>query len=319
MTSGADTDHPEPDVRAAALAAAARTRAQGMHYYGHVLGVTPLRTDGGPGRPHLDVSSAVTPGPVPPAALATIADLAMGSAIRSVVGAGRRLGTVSMTLHHLVPVVRAPVVPDPRVVWLDDEQVNGVARVDLTDAAGVLVGAAQSWFMALPVPAGTALPLLPWERDEPPAVVPLAEHDLTAAERAAVEATVRAAERARRHRTSVSAEPHTPAWTDAAEGSARGTLRIGPELTNRVGHVQGGAVYGIALAAAAHAVGAGLEPAEGSVHFLRPADGDVLTAAASTTRLGRSAAFAEATLTVDDRPVAAGRFAFRPPRPAAPL
>jgi acyl-coenzyme A thioesterase PaaI-like protein len=314
MTSGSSTDHAEPDVRAAALAAAARTRAQGMHYYGHVLGVTPLRTDAGPSRPHLAVSSAVTPGPVPPVALATVADLAMGSAIRSVVGAGRRLGTVSMTLHHLAPVVRAPVVPDPRMVWLDDEQVNGLARVDLTDAAGALVGAAQGWFMALPAPSGTALPLLPWERDELPAVAPLAEHDLTAAERAAVEATVRAAERAHRHRTSASAELTAPTWTDAAEGSARGALRIGPEITNRVGHVQGGAVYGIALAAATRAVGAGLEPAEGHVQFLRPADGDVLTAVASTTRLGRGAAFAEATLTVGDRPVAAGRFAFRPAR-----
>jgi acyl-coenzyme A thioesterase PaaI-like protein len=134
-----------------------------------------------------------------------------------------------------------------------------------------------------------------------------------------VEATVRAAERARRHRTSASAELTAPTWTDAAEGSARGTLRIGPEITNRVGHVQGGAVYGIALAAATRAVGAGLAVAEGHVQFLRPADADVLTAVASTTRLGRGAAFAEATLTVDDRPVAAGRFAFRPPRPAAPL
>ena len=37
MASGPSTDRPEPDVRAAARAAAARTRAQGMHY-GYVLG-----------------------------------------------------------------------------------------------------------------------------------------------------------------------------------------------------------------------------------------------------------------------------------------
>jgi acyl-coenzyme A thioesterase PaaI-like protein len=118
------------------------------------------------------------------------------------------------------------------------------------------------------------------------------------------------ARRAARRRAELTA----PTWTDAAEGNARGTLRIGPEITNRVGHVQGGAVYGIALAAATRAVGAGLEVAEGHVQFLWPADGEVLTAVASTTRLGRGAAFAEATLTVGDRPVAAGRFAFRPAR-----
>jgi acyl-coenzyme A thioesterase PaaI-like protein len=330
MTSGTSpadpvSEHPsgveqEPDIRASAIAAVARTRAHGLHYYGQILGITAAATNGGPARLRLDPDRAVTPGPVPPVALATIADLAMGSSIRDVVGAGRRLGTVSMTLHHIAPVVTAPVIPAPRVIWLDDEQRNGLAGVDLTDATGAPVGAGLGWFMVLPVPDSTNLRLLPWELHELPHVPPVACDELEAHEVAAVEATVRAAERARARGTSVSEELTALTWDEScSEGTARGSLRIGPELTNRVGHVQGGALYGIGIAAAAKAVTASrpaggplLEPADGSWQFLRPGDGAVLVAEATVSRVGRAAAFASVTVTVDGRAVGAGQFAFRP-------
>ncbi len=302
----------EPDIGASAIAAVARTRAQGLHYYGQILGITARPADAGPRRPHLAPDRCVTPGPVPPVALAAVADLAMGSAVRAAVGVGRRLGTISMTLHHLAPVVTAPVRTEASLVWLDADRGNGLARADLTDATGALVGAAQGWFMTLPVPEGTTLRLLPWELDELPPAPDLAPGDLRDSERAAVEATLRAAERARSRGTSVRAELTALTWEDAAgKGTARGSLRIGPELTNRVGHVQGGALYGIGLAAAAHAVGSGFEPADGHWQFLRPGDGDVLVADASVSRLGRGAAFASVRLTADGSPVGAGQFAFR--------
>ncbi|MDP9461880.1 MAG: PaaI family thioesterase, partial [Actinomycetota bacterium] len=266
----------EPDIEASAIAAVARTRAQGLHYYGQILGITASPPADGPRRPYLAPDRCVTPGPVPPVALATIADLAMGSAIRAAVGAGRRLGTTSMTLHHLRPVVTAPVQPDASVVWLDADRRNGLARADLTDATGALVGAAQGWFMALPVPEGVTMRLLPWELDELPAVPDLAPDELRENERAAVDATLRAGARASARGTSVIAELTALTWDDTSDGTARGALRIGPELGNRVGHVQGGALYGIGLSAAARAVGPGFEPADGHWQFLRPGDGDLL-------------------------------------------
>ncbi len=303
---------PEPDVRTAAIGAVARTRAQGLHYYGQVLGMTVSPPADGPPRPYLAPDRCVTPGHVPPVAVAVAADLAMGSAVRAAVGAGRRLGTTSMTLHHLCPGVTAPVRTAASVVWLDADRRNGLARADLTDATGTLVGAAQGWFMALPVPEGVTLRLLPWELDDLPAVPDLAHEDLREDERAAVDATLRAGERARAHGTSVSAELTALTWDDTAEGTARGSLRIGPELGNRVGHVQGGALYGIGLAAAARAVGPGFAPADGHWQFLRPGDGELLVAEASVSRLGRKAAFACVRLTTDGRPAGAGQFAFRP-------
>ncbi|MCV2490634.1 thioesterase family protein [Geodermatophilus sp. YIM 151500] len=336
MGSGAaPTDRPDggiggdPDVEAAALRAVARTRALGMHFYGHVLGITARRPPGAPPHPWLEPDAAVTPGPVPPVSVAAIADLAMGSAVRAEVGAGRRLGTVTMALHHLAPDVRAPVTPAASVVSLDADRRHALARCELTDASGAVVAAAQGWFMALPVPGGARLPLLPWERDEPPDPPVPAWDALRPDERAAVEATLRAGARARARGTSVSAELTAPTWeAGTAEGTARGRLRIGPALTNRVGHVQGGALYGIGLAAAARAVGPAAgppdgsrepadgprpDPADGYWQFLRPGDGDELVAEASVTRRGRSAAFAAVTVTVDGVPVGTGSFAFRPP------
>jgi acyl-coenzyme A thioesterase PaaI-like protein len=302
---------PDAQVRDAAVAAVARTRALGMHYYGHVLGVA--TSPAGRPRPHLAPTRSVTPDVVPPVSLAAVADLAMGSALRAATTPGRRLGTVSMTLHHAGSDARPPIAADASVVWMDPEETQGVTRCDLTDAGGRPVGVAQGWFMGLPVPDGVRLRLLPWELPEPPEIAPLTYGELDADERAAVAATVEAAQRARDRGTSVSEELTEPAWSDPpAEGTARGTLMIGPALANRVGHVQGGAVYGIAVAAAARAVGPGLAVAEGHVQFLRPAAGTVLTAEARVTRRGRGAAFAEATLTVDDRTVATGLFAFRP-------
>ncbi|WP_324275558.1 PaaI family thioesterase [Blastococcus brunescens] len=144
---------------------------------------------------------------------------------------------------------------------------------------------------------------------------PLSADDLDPQERAAVEATIQAAERARARGTSVGEELTAPHWdTGAPEGTARGTLRIGPELTNRVGHLQGGALYGIGLAAADRAVqttGDPLDPADGSWQFLRPGDGTDLVVEATVARRGREAAFATVTLTVDGRAVGAGQFAFR--------
>ena len=302
----------EPDVRASAMRAVARTRVQGLHFYGQVLGMTVSPPAEGPPRPHLAPDRCITPGPVPPVAVAVAADLAMGSAVRAAVGAGRRLGTTSMTLHHLSPVVTAPVRTAASVVWLDADRHNGLARADLTDATGALVGAAQGWFMALPVPAGVNLRLLPWELRELPAVPDLVPEELREDERAAVDATLRAAQRARAHGTSVSGELTALTWEDTAEGAARGSLRIGPELGNRVGHVQGGALYGIGLAVAARAVGAGFEPADGAWQFLRPGDGELLVAEASVSRVGRRAAFASVQLTTDGRAVGTGHFAFRP-------
>ena len=125
-------------------------------------------------------------------------------------------------------------------------------------------------------------------------------------------AAVAAGERAARRGTAISDELLPFGWESPAEGRTSGTLRIGPELANRVGHVQGGALYGAAALAATRALD--LPEArllDGHYQFLRPADGTVLVAQAAVLRRGRRAAFVEARLQVENKLVGSGLFGFR--------
>jgi acyl-coenzyme A thioesterase PaaI-like protein len=102
------------------------------------------------------------------------------------------------------------------------------------------------------------------------------------------------------------------AWQRSEPGRARGGLTIGPELGNRVGHLQGGALYSVAARAAGHALAeARWQLAEGSYQFLRPGEGRVLDAEATVLRGGRATAFVQARLAVDGKAVGAGLFTFR--------
>src|SRR3954463_3462713 len=102
-TATAMTDLNDP-VLERALLAVGRTRALGLHFYGNFVGIgggpAPLGTSGlsidgeppGVGAPGV---SAV--------ALATVADLAIGSAIRSHLEIGARMATPTPPLPHPLP------------------------------------------------------------------------------------------------------------------------------------------------------------------------------------------------------------------------
>ena len=295
-----------------ALAAVGRTRALGMHFYGHFIGLS------GTGAPPAGGAACVRlegepPGvgasAVSPVALATVADMAMGAAIRSRIEPGARLGTITLSLHHPADAVVGPV--DADAVVLEVAGGHGAARCSIV-AAGRAVAQAQGWFAALPPTPGAELRPLPWERRElPPVVVPRPE-ELAEQEAAAVAAARAAGERAQARGTAVSQEIVSIAWDEPDDGRASGTLPIGPELANRARHVQGGALYGAAALVARRALGTpDAILADGHYQFLRPADGAVLRMEASLVRRGRSVAFVEARLDVDDVVVGIGLFSFR--------
>lgn len=301
----------EAAARERALDAVARTRALGLHFYGHFLGVSALPTAPGRSRLLLDVEPvAGTPGPVPPVALASLADLALGAAIRARLGPNRRLATTSLAVHHLEPTVFGPVTAEGVALRIEPAHERGFAQCELYAAGGQVVGTVGGWFVALPAPPGRSLPPVPWERADLPPVPAVTLQELDVDERAAVDASTRAGARAEASATSVMEELLGISWTRQAGAAAHGELAVGPEHSNRVGHVQGGLVYGAAALAAGQATGAGMHLAEGHLQFLRPADGSLLVIEARELRRGRRASFAEARLFLADRLVASGEFAF---------
>jgi acyl-coenzyme A thioesterase PaaI-like protein len=282
-----------------ALGAVARTRAHGMHFWGQFLGISHQRTSDGRSLLRL------VPEDLPPqarpstAALATVADIALGSAVRLAVGAGRRLGTTTLSLHH-VTEPQGTVVTDSEAVWVDPDRSKCLAHAVLRDETEQVVATAQGWFLVLPVPDGLELAVMPWERDETAPVGPVTDADLDDAEKLAVETATESSMRAAAHGTSAREALLGVQWEAALEGRVRGFAPVGPHIANRVGHVQGGAMYGVAAAAAARAAGPGLRLADGTMQYLRPGQGQILTVEAVPSRTGRRAAFVDVRVSVDD-------------------
>src|SRR5262249_35144767 len=135
--------------------------------------------------------------------------------------------------------------------------------------------------------------------------------DLDASEAAAVASARAAGQRAQEHGTSISEELLHFRWQPTEPGCAEGELTNGPELANRVGHIQGGALYGAAAIVAAEALGVPLARlVDGHYQFLRVADGALLHGRATVLRRGRLASFVEAHLSVDGKAVGYGLFSF---------
>jgi acyl-coenzyme A thioesterase PaaI-like protein len=243
-------------------------------------------------------------------ALATVADLVIGSAIRRHGEGGARRATATLSSQHPTHAVAGPVTGLGEAAAIAAEQRSG--RCVLVDPAGQPVGYAQGWFAALPPPPGWVQRPLPWESERPPAFDVPSLDEIDEQERAAVNAALAAGDRARRRGTSISEELLYFRWQPADDGHAVGDLTNGPELANRVGHIQGGALYGAAAIVAAQALGAPLTAlVDGHYQFLRIADGATLHGEASVLRRGRLASFVEARLSVDGKLVGVGSFSFR--------
>ncbi|WP_324275539.1 PaaI family thioesterase [Blastococcus brunescens] len=298
-------------VRARALESVARTRAVGPHFFGNFVGISGAGAVDGRAGLHLDLEPGdPTGGRIAPTAVATVADLTMSAAIRAVLGPQRRLGTITMALHHLEPVVHGPLATDAVATRVEVEEERGFARCDLRDPRGVVVAAVEAWFVAMPTPPGRTLGPVPWELPDDVPVPPVTDAELTAAEREAVAACEEAGRRAAAGGTSVVEELLGGRWTPAGDDAVRGELPMGPAHGNRGGHVQGGVLYGAAALGAQRVVAEGMSLAEGHLSFLAPAEGDLLVVESRVLRHGRRTSFAESRLRAGDRLVATGEFAF---------
>jgi len=305
-------------VRVRALEAIARTRAVGPHFFANVIGISGLPRSGE--RSRLQLSCEPGTGPeISPVAVATVADLTMSASIRAVLGPQRRLGTITMSLHHLEPVVVGPLTSEGTAVRVELDEERGFARCDLRDPRGALVAAVEAWFVALPTAPGRTLGPVPWELPDDVPVPEVPEGELSAAERSAFGTCLAAGRRATAAGTSFVEELLAGTWQPIGEDAVRGEIPVGPAHANRGGQVQGGVLYGAAALGAGRVVADGMSLGDGRLSFLAPADGDVLVVESRALRHGRRTSFAESRLFVGDRLVATGEFAFHRVPGAVPV
>ncbi len=287
------------------LVAVTRNRRRRLHLYGHFLDLGWHVVRPGTVRATLPVTRrlwgesgglAVTP-------IATLADVAMGMALRSRrSAAAMRFPTVSLDMQH-AQAPRSGRVTAVASVFSLSESV-GLVRCELTAPGARPVAVATGTFLCRPLPAGAQAPDLGLEKRPAPRGAARGPWDagLTPEERRFILDLDRAFERQRRAPDPFAAYLGVEVLA-AAPGEARLRLPLASTVGNLVGHAQGGVVYGLAAEAVARAGGG--RPLEVSVKFLRPGVGASLEAVARVLHAGREVAAVQCDLAGEDGRVVA--------------
>jgi acyl-coenzyme A thioesterase PaaI-like protein len=238
-------------IRAQVLRGVAFNRVPGLHFSGHFTEISFDVIDSG----HARVS--VEPGPqcvdrdgqVNLGLVAMVADMALAASIRAGIDPKTRLATVSMSLQFTGTPMTGPLDAAGEFggFFGGGESRLGMSRVVVRGAAGPVCHGHGS-FMALEPPPGFVLHPLPHGHRDAPA---LAEGDLTREELALLrhaEATLakHGAEDFLRHFWGY--EPRR------TKTGATCTMKNGAQVGNRVHHVQGGILMGLAATTASAAL-----------------------------------------------------------------
>lgn len=275
-------------VRRRVLAALAGNRAPGFHFPGYFLDLS---------WPHIGkqaIEQAMSAGAhcvdahgiVHPAALGVMVDGALATAPRPLIETGARLATVHLDIQFTGHAPRGALHMEAACegFFAGDAVRQALSRGVLT-SDGEAVCYATGTFVMLPPPVGVKLAPLPWQL-EGEAKPPLDPRELDPKERA----VVRAAEGA----LGAHDAQHTfieRFWGIRPKHTATGAtcrVKIGPQIGNRVGHVQGGILIGLAQATASAAVPRHPAISNISAWYISPGHGRALSIRSKVIHAGRS-------------------------------
>ncbi|MEQ4724165.1 hypothetical protein [Nonomuraea sp. B19D2] len=299
------------DIAARALRAFELTRVTGAPWFAGMMGVEAMPTVG-PATHELrcEAGDALGSASLGLLDIAMLADLALGAALRSRLGAGRPLPTLTLTLE--LDPVRLPTGTSVRG-W-SEPVTAGLGRT-----YGVILheGRPIGRCLALFAVAESAPDLAPMPWETPGGA--------RSAEGRAAE-TLSETERAMLAALPARGAPELGkdfSWTDALLAAActddpdmPGDTLLSPNaaMLNRSGQVQGGVLFWLAATAALAGAAAGGRPrlVSGRLQFLsaaRPVS--PLSASPTVTHVTRRTSFARTEIQQDGRPVASGEFVFR--------
>ena len=286
-------------IRQSVLAALARDRTPGWSFTGHFQNVAWPRIDANSMTVTMPVGPQCTDakGNVELAALLVLFDAALASPTRIALAAGTRMATTQLSVQFTAAKVKG--APSVETVF-EGATGDGALRQRLSRAAlsheGRLVMTGHGAFVQLPPPpdAGVMAPL-PWQRTDLAEPDLLEVNQLDARESAVLDACDAALANASeqtsflRHFWGILPRP--------VAAGAECHLRIGPQLANRVGHVQGGILLGIAAETARVAVPRHSVFSNISAWFLSPGRDAHLECRASIVHEGRSFAVIRSEIT----------------------
>ena len=278
-------------IREQVLRAIAANREPGYHFCGNFLGIASFGMESGDGLLlETGAHCADADGQAHIGAVAVLADLALALSVRAVVNDSVRLATVSLNLQFtgLARTGRLEAVSGFEGFFQQAAGRQGLARVSLaSDAGQVCFGSGA--FMVMPTPAGMVLPVAPWGGAQAAGLPSLRESDLREDEAWILRHAGAALETARETRSGFL--DHFLGYTPRpVSGGATCTMQNGPHVANRVGHVQGGIQLGLAAVTASAALPAGWTLSGMSACYLKPGEGEALTADSHIIHQGRHTA-----------------------------
>jgi len=283
---------PSPDdqlIRRQVLLALAANRTPGFHFPGHLLGchwprigeddLDAAMPDGPQGR-NVDGSASL-------AGFCVLLDVALATAARLKVERGARQATVHLHAQFTGATLRGELRTHTR---MDGFTTGAAARQGMTSgtvyAGGVPACHASGTFIQLPPPPGVTLAPLPWQRESGELASPLKLKDLEPDERVVMRACNSALRRADSQRAFI--EHFWGALPVATADGARCRIRIGPQHGNRVGHVQGGLLLGLAAINACAAAPQHPQLSAIAAWYISPGQGRALKIASRRFHEGRS-------------------------------
>jgi len=276
-------------IRRQALLAMAANRTPGFHYPGHFLEISWPRVGDSdleevmPDRPQC----RNVDGTVNLAAFCVHLDTALATASRLKIERGARQATVHLHAQFTGAPLRGELNAYAR---MNGYTTGAAARESMTSGTvitgGVPVCHASATFIVLPPPPGVKLAPLPWQRESGESVSPLRLKVLDPDERAVLRACNSALRRADDRRAFI--EHFWGILPVPTDQGARCTVKLGPQHGNRVGHVQGGLLLGLA-AITAHAA-APQHPLLSAIAawYISPGQGPALKIASRRFHEGRS-------------------------------
>jgi acyl-coenzyme A thioesterase PaaI-like protein len=277
-------------IRARVLRGIARNRVPGLHFPGYFLDIEWGEITGDSA--HLAIAGGEhcsdANGEVDVAALAILADTALATTSRLGLAPGVRLATIHLQMQFTGAPATGRIDAQARLLGLS---AGSALRQALSSAVvranGNTICHASGEFVVLDPPAGVTLAPLPWQQAQPAETASNDEGALEPFERVILKATGKAL---------ASASPQAAFiqhfWGGVPRRIAHGAsnrVAVGPHLGNRVGHVQGGILFGIA-ANTARAAAPAMMLSNVSAWYISPGHGKSLTVRSRVVHAGRSVA-----------------------------
>lgn len=278
-------------IRARVLRAIAANRLPGLHFPGHFLDIQWKEVAGGAARATLEDGPHCrnADGTINLIAIGMLADNTLAASTRTGLSPGSRLGTTHLGIQFTGAPAQGTIEAESLLLGFSEGTGlrQSLSRGTLC-AQGRPLGHISGQFVFLDPPPGMALGPLPYERSEPPTVETVDPGRL-----APHEATVLRTCEAALSKASPEASFIEHLWGGAPRRDARGAanrVAIGPHIGNRVGHVQGGILLGLAAATACAAAPGSMMLSSASAWYISPGRGNELRIRSCILHAGRTTA-----------------------------